>query len=151
VSEWWIMIVRILNTVVRNCSYIQRLGDAVAAASSVSSVSCPCSACSGTRLWWRADWVPSSRRAVPSSVRQVAGWRRSTCAACEAVSRSAPSVSASSSDRSPCATVIRSAKSVLHRHHPDSFHLLRPSFITDVLHSYLINLYSGIYNVISNK
>jgi len=98
----------------------------IAAASWVSTVSCPCNACSGTRRGWRADWVRSSRRAVPSSERRVAGWRRSTCAACEAVSRSAPSVSASSFGRNLCESAIRSATSG-RRYHQCFFHQLRAS------------------------
>jgi len=43
--------------------------------------------------------VRSSRRVGLSSVRLVAGWRRSRCAACEVVSRSTPCVSASFSIR----------------------------------------------------
>jgi len=61
----------------------------------VSFASCPCSACSGTRHEWHVSWVQSSRLAGPSSARQVVDWQRSRCAACEAVSRSIPSVSAS--------------------------------------------------------
>ena len=85
---------------------LQSPDDVDGSASAESIASCPCSVCSGTRRGWLADWVQSSRRAAPSSERLVAGWRRSRCAACEAVSRSARSVCASSSGRNPCETAI---------------------------------------------
>ena len=85
---------------------------AASAASWRWSSSYPCSVCSETRPWWRADWGPSSRRAAPSSGRPAADSPRNRCAACGAASRWGRCArgSACRRNRRPCGRDRRAAR-----------------------------------------
>lgn len=65
--------------------------------------SCPCSACSGTRLWSRVGRVPSVRTAAPWARRPDEGWFGRRCAV--SVAAALLELSVFSAASAPCSSV----------------------------------------------